>query len=387
MKRLNVKKKIAAALLLGMVIGVTGMWLMFNCILDSRIVAADKYSKYQEMSKAGMLYDYIQEIYYQDVDGEVLAEGMYKGMVESLDDPYSEYFTASEYKAWQQDMNGAFYGVGLTMQADEKKKGQLIVKGVVKDSPAEKAGFVEGDIVTKVDGKSYEDLNSAVQHIRGEKGTEVKLTYLHNGKEEEKTLVREKINLESVGSRMLDDKIGYILITTFSENTGKEFKDALSKLEKDGAKGLVIDLRNNGGGLVLEGIKVVDELLGKCTVVEYIDNQGNKSYSYSDESKTKLPYVVLVNGATASASEIVTAAIKDNEGGKIIGTNTFGKGIIQSTKRLKDGSAIKLTIVEYRSPEGHKIHGKGIKPDYVVKLKKNDRKDYQLEKALDLLTN
>lgn len=384
---MNVKKKVAAALLLGVVIGMAAMWLMADCILDARVISEKAYEKSAKMVKAEMLCEYIQDVYYKDVDVDVLADGMYKGMVESLGDKYSEYMTAEEYKAWQEDMNGAFYGVGLTMQVSKKDKGHFTVVSVVKDSPAEKAGFIEGDIVTKVDGKTYDSLNSAVKNIRGEKGTKVTLTYIRDGSEKEITLVREEITISSVGSSMLDNKVGYILITSFSENTGKEFEEAVSKLEKEGAKSLVIDLRNNGGGFVDQGIMVADELLGKCTVVEYIDNNGNKSYSYSDADKTKLPYAVLVNGATASASEIVTAAIKDNKGGIIVGTKTFGKGIIQSTKRIKDGSAIKLTIMEYRSPDGHVIHEKGIKPDYVVKLKKNDRTDYQLKKAVTLLGN
>ena len=384
---MNVKKKVAAALLLGVVIGIAAMWLMADCILDARVISEKAYEKSAKMVKAEMLCEYIQDVYYKDVDVDVLADGMYKGMVESLGDKYSEYMTAEEYKAWQEDMNGAFYGVGLTMQVSKKDKGHFTVVSVVKDSPAEKAGFIEGDIVTKVDGKTYDSLNSAVKNIRGEKGTKVTLTYIRDGSEKEITLVREEITISSVGSSMLDNKVGYILITSFSENTGKEFEEAVSKLEKEGAKSLVIDLRNNGGGFVDQGIMVADELLGKCTVVEYIDNNGNKSYSYSDADKTKLPYAVLVNGATASASEIVTAAIKDNKGGIIVGTKTFGKGIIQSTKRIKDGSAIKLTIMEYRSPDGHVIHEKGIKPDYVVKLKKNDRTDYQLKKAVTLLGN
>lgn len=384
---MNVKKKVAAALLLGVVIGMAAMWLMADCILDARVISEKAYEKSAKMVKAEMLCEYIQDVYYKDVDVDVLADGMYKGMVESLGDKYSEYMTAEEYKAWQEDMNGAFYGVGLTMQVSKKDNGHFTVVSVVKDSPAEKAGFIEGDIVTKVDGKTYDSLNSAVKNIRGEKGTKVTLTYIRDGSEKEITLVREEITISSVGSSMLDNKVGYILITSFSENTGKEFEEAVSKLEKEGAKSLVIDLRNNGGGFVDQGIMVADELLGKCTLVEYIDNNGNKSYSYSDADKTKLPYAVLVNGATASASEIVTAAIKDNKGGIIVGTKTFGKGIIQSTKRIKDGSAIKLTIMEYRSPDGHVIHEKGIKPDYVVKLKKNERTDYQLKKAVTLLGN
>ena len=228
-------------------------------------------------------------------------------------------------------------------------------------------------------------MNDIVAVIRGKEGTSLKPTYKRDDSKKTVTIVRDTIQIESVKSKIRKDNIGYIRISSFIETTAEDFKKALNEMETARVKGVVIDIRNNGGGLVNEGLEVADKLLGKCTLVCYVDNKGNKTYSYSDKDKTDMPYVLLVDGATASTSEILTAAVKDNNGGKIVGTKTFGKGIIQNTSQFKDGSALKLTVMQYLSPDGNKIHKKGIEPDYVVKLKKNDDTDYQLNKAVELL--
>ena len=377
----------AIVLIAGIIIGMLAMWVITSSAGGFIRVNAEGYENmlkvYKKYSKLEQIYSYIDANYYTDVDEDKLMEGAYSGLVKALDDPYSSYMSKDKYKEWNSDISGEFGGIGVTFTEDDK--GDFLIVSVIDDTPAYKAGIRAGDIIEAVDGKTYDDMNDIVAVIRGREGTSLKLKYKRDNKEKTVTIVRDTIQIESVKSEIRKDNIGYIRISSFIETTAEDFKKALSEMESAKVKGMVIDIRNNGGGLVNEGLEVADELLGKCTLVCYVDNKGNKTYSYSDKDKTDIPYVLLVDGATASTSEILTAAVKDNNGGKIVGTKTFGKGIIQNTSQFKDGSALKLTVMQYLSPDGSEIHKKGVKPDYVVKLKKNDDTDYQLNKALELL--
>ena len=377
----------AIILIAGIIIGMSAMWVITSCAGGFIKVNAAGYEDmlkvYKKYSKLEEIYSYIDENYYTDVDDDKLMEGIYSGLVKALDDPYSSYMSKDKFREWNSDISGEFGGIGVTFTKDDN--GEFLIVSVIDDTPAYKAGIRAGDTIEAVDGKTYEDMNDIVAVIRGKEGTSLKLTYKRDDSKKTVTIVRDTIQIESVKSEVRKDNIGYIRISSFIETTAEDFKKALSEMESAKVKGMVIDIRNNGGGLVNEGLEVADELLGKCTLVCYVDNKGNKTYSYSDKDKTDIPYVLLVDGATASTSEILTAAVKDNNGGKIIGTKTFGKGIIQNTSQFKDGSALKLTVMQYLSPDGNEIHKKGVKPDYVVKLKKNDDTDYQLNKAVELL--
>lgn len=332
----------------------------------------DKYAKAEE------LWQYVSENYYIDVSDEDLANGMYKGIFAGTGDIYSEYMTKEEYAQWETSMEGEFEGVGVTFEQQES--GEYVVISTVKGSPAEKGGLKPGDILTKVDGEEYETSTQMSMAIRGESGTDVKITYVRDGKEAEVTLTRAKIVMATVESEIRDDNIGYIKISSFENKTAADFEEALRQMESKAVKGLIIDLRDNGGGLVDQSVKIADMLLGEGTVIYTEDRQGDKETYTSDKDRTSLPYVVLVNENTASASEILAAAIQDNSGGKIVGTVTFGKGIIQVSHQRSDGSGVKLTVMQYFSPKGNKIHGVGVTPDVEV-----EGEEGQLKKAVELL--
>lgn len=306
-----------------------------------------------------------------------------KAIVASLGDEYSEYLTKKETAAWESYLNGEFSGIGISFQKNDN--GEYQVTEVFKNSPAENAGIKSGDIILKVDGKLYDTSEEMSEHIRGKNGTKVELVLRRDNKEINATMTRETVKEKTVYGKVLDDGSGYILIKSFEEGTSEEFETELSAFEKQGVKSMVIDLRDNGGGYIDEGIKIADRLLKEGTITYMEDVNGKRKYYNSDEKATKIKYVVLVNENTASTSEILTAAIKDNKGGRIVGTKTFGKGIVQETTKFKDGSSLKLTVLRYFSPKGKVIHKKGIVPDVKVDLDVNAGVDNQLKMAQTVL--
>lgn len=306
-----------------------------------------------------------------------------KAIVASLGDEYSEYLTKKETAAWESYLNGEFSGIGISFQKNDN--GEYQVTEVFKNSPAENAGIKSGDIILKVDGKLYETSEEMSEHIRGKNGTKVELVLRRDNKEINATMTRETVKEKTVYGKVLDDGSGYIMIKSFEEGTSEEFETELSAFEKQGVKSMIIDLRDNGGGYIDEGIKIADRLLKEGTITYMEDVNGKRKYYNSDEKATKIKYVVLVNENTASTSEILTAAIKDNKGGKIVGTKTFGKGIVQETTKFKDGSSLKLTVLRYFSPKGKVIHKKGIVPDVKVDLDVNASVDNQLKMAQTVL--
>jgi len=341
----------------------------------------ERYGKLDELEK------YIEEKYYKPVDEESLKQGMYKGLFWGLGDPYSAYLTKEEYNEIMISTTGEYQGIGVTIAPDEN--GLINVVSPIDDSPAEKAGIQSGDKITSVEGHSYSGSNiaAAVAAMRGKPGSSVKITILRNSKSMELEITRANIVMQTVKSEVMDGNIGYIRISSFEEKTADDFKQHLRDLELKGVKGFILDLRDNGGGLVDVSIDVADTLLDEGVVTYTEDRNGNKEYYKSKAGKTNLPYVVLVNGGTASASEIITGAIKDHKGGPIVGTTTYGKGIIQSVEKLPNGDAVKLTIMQYFSPDGNVIHKVGIKPDVVVEAQADDKTDKQLEKAIEILNN
>ena len=306
-----------------------------------------------------------------------------KAVVDSIGDEYSEYLTKKETDEWESYLNGEFSGIGISFQKNDK--GEYQVTEVFKDSPAEKSGIKIGDIILKVDGNLYKTSEEMSEHIRGKSGTTVELVLMRNNKEIKASITRETVKEKTVYSKVMDDGSGYIMIKSFEDGTAKEFETELSAFEKQGIKSMVIDLRDNGGGYIDEGMEIADRLLKEGTITYMEDVKGKRKYFNSDEKATKIKYVVLVNENTASTSEILTAAIKDNNGGKIVGSKTFGKGIVQETTKFKDGSSLKLTVLRYFSPKGKVIHKKGIKPDVEVKFDPSSGTDNQLEMAKSLL--
>ena len=387
---MEIKKKrlviyVVAAFLAGAAVTGGACAAVFNGALGYVKVSKSQYDDmsevYERYGKLDQLYDTITSSFYKKVDEDAMMEGAYKGLVAGLNDPYSSYMTAEEYETWVATATGEYSGVGITFTQDED--GNFVVVSVTDDSPAADVGIREGDIIKTVDGQEYSDLDVIGNAIRGEEGSEIEITYIRDGEEKSVTMTREKITQHSVEHRMLDGNIGYISISSFIETTGEDFSQALKELEEDGAQGLVLDLRDNGGGLVDACVQVADEFLDEGVVVYVEDRDGNRTDYDAKDGKTDLKTVVLVNENSASASEILAAALQDN-GFEIVGQTTYGKGVIQSTAQLEDGSALKLTIMQYFSPDGNAINEKGVTPDHQVANEENSGKDAQLDEALSL---
>ena len=387
---MEIKKKrlviyVVAAFLAGAAVTGGACAAVFNGALGYVKVSKSQYDDmsevYERYGKLDQLYDTITSSFYKEVDEDAMMEGAYKGLVAGLNDPYSSYMTAEEYETWVATATGEYSGVGITFTQDED--GNFVVVSVTDDSPAADAGIREGDIIKTVDGQEYSDLDVIGNAIRGEEGSEIEITYIRDGEEKSVTMTREKITQHSVEHRMLDGNIGYISISSFIETTGEDFSQALKELEEDGAQGLVLDLRDNGGGLVDACVQVADEFLDEGVVVYVEDRDGNRTDYDAKDVKTDLKTVVLVNENSASASEILAAALQDN-GFEIVGQTTYGKGVIQSTAQLEDGSALKLTIMQYFSPDGNAINEKGVTPDHQVANEENSGEDAQLDEALSL---
>lgn len=355
-------------------------------------------SVYEDYSKIIGVEKFIKENYLKDVDDEQLIDGQLRGLVQSLEDPYSVYMTEEEFASVMEETSGSFGGIGVVVTPGEDNL--ITVVSPIKGTPGEKAGIKSGDKIVKVDGTEFlgENMDKAVKLMRGEPGTKVLITLIREDKEGIKNdmdieITREEIRVETVESEVLDDNIGYIKLTSFDELTYKDFKRELNQLESQNIEGLVIDLRNNPGGLLNVTAQIADELLGKVDIVYTQTKDGKREYLRSDKSMVDYPLALLVNGGSASASEILAGAVKDNNRGTIIGTTTFGKGVVQRLKDLPDGSGIKLTISEYFTPNGINIHGVGIEPDIVLELPEdieeigveNIEEDNQLKKAIEVV--
>lgn len=362
---------LAGAFMVGALIfgGAGALMLSSN---SSVIYGNDKLAEIQKNIDEYFLFDY------QKKD---LMDGMYKGYVSALDDPYSSYMNEKELQSYIVTSSGDYFGVGIDFIVS---KGKYLIIGVTKNSPAEEAGVEEGDYILAVDGVKYEDKDVMASKIRGEEGTEVTIKILHNKQKKDITMTRREIKKESVSYKMLDEDMAYIEINSFINNTSSDFEKALNAVSRNGAKSLVLDLRDNYGGLVDQSVAIADHFIDKGVVCYVKDKKGNTEKYEAKEGKTNLKTVVLINENSASSSEILAAALKDN-GYDIVGTKSFGKGVIQTTLTLKDGSALKLTVMKFLSPDKHIIHKKGILPEYKVKDKPKTEEDEQLEKAKELL--
>lgn len=327
------------------------------------VVSKDIYESLKKYNKMLALESIIDDDFYQKPSESNLVNGAIKGLFSGLDDPYSQYYTADEFERLKEQTSGSFVGIGVVISPNSEDD-SITVVSPIEGSPAEKSGILAGDKILKVDGKTVSAKNSdeAVSKIKGKKGTEVDLTIKRGEQLIDVKVKREEIVSKTVKSEVLEDNIGYLKITSFSEHTYKEFKTALDKLKKDNIKGLVLDLRDNPGGLLTVCKDIADDLIGEGTIVYTKDNKGDTEYLKSNEDKLGLPIAVLTNENSASASEILTGAIVDNKEGVSVGTTTFGKGLVQSVRELKDGTGYKLTTAQYFTPNGDYINGKGIKP-------------------------
>ncbi|MED0664992.1 S41 family peptidase [Pseudobacillus badius] len=326
---------------------------------------------HQEFEKLYEAYDKLEKNYYQDVNKEKLVNGAINGMIDSLDDPYSDYMDKKEANQFHESVSSSFEGIGAEIQ---EEKGMIKVVSPIKGSPAEKAGLRPNDRILAVDGKSLEGMSSseAVLLIRGEKGTKVKLKVQPAGAKEpmEMTLVRDEIPIETVYAEINDEKVAHIQITSFSEHTAAELKDAIKDMEAKGMTSMVLDVRQNPGGLLDQAIEITDMFVPEGKILFQVeDNNGKRKKMVSDnKEKISVPVVVLVDSGSASASEIFAAAMKESAGVPIIGEKTFGKGTVQTAEDFKDGSNMKFTTAKWLTPSGNWIHKKGIKPDIPVKL-------------------
>ncbi|MCC8139214.1 MAG: S41 family peptidase [Lachnospiraceae bacterium] len=337
--------------------------------------------------KMAELQSYIDAYYLFDYDEEDVQESVYKGMMDGLGDPYTCYYTAEEYASFLESSSGSYSGIGATLQQDYST-GLITVVNTFAGSPAEQAGLLPDDILYMVEGEEVTgiDLNLVVVDLKGEAGTDVNISIVRGSEVIEMTITRASIEVPTVEYEMLEDSIGYIAIMEFDDVTDEQFADAMEDLTSQGMESLIIDLRDNGGGLVDVTCTILDSLLPEGLIVYTEDKYGNREEEYSDaENYFDGEMVVLVNSNTASASEIFAGAIKDYGVGTLIGTQTYGKGIVQSLIPLSDGSAIKITVSRYYTPSGNNIHEVGIAPDIVLEADTESGEDNQLQRAIEVL--
>lgn len=346
-----------------------------------------------ELSKYRSLID---KYYLGDVDEQKLKEGAIKGYIEGLDDQYTEYISKEDMKDYMDDTTGNFVGIGIYMVKDTDSN-KVMVLSPIKGSPAEKAGILPGDLIISVDGVQYsaDEMSVAASKIKGEEGSKVKVEILRGTETLNFELTRENIKVNPVEGKVLKNNIGYIKFSSFDENTSEEFKTKYEELQKQGIKSLIIDLRNNGGGIVTEALNIADYVLEKDKVILYeVDkNEKEKIEKSKNDPIINMPIVILTNNNTASSSEILAGALKDHEKAKIVGTKTYGKGVIQQLMTLPDGSGLKITAEEYLTPNRTKINKIGIQPDEEVqlpdelknKLTIEEKDDTQLRKAIEIL--
>lgn len=338
----------------------------------------------------------LEEKYMGEIDDEAMIEGAIKGYVNALGDPYTTYYTKEEMDELMEETTGNYVGIGIYMTLDIENNAIYVVKPM-EGSPAEEAGIQSGDLITKVDGVSYQgdELDQASNAIKGEEGTKVKLEISRNGEIQEIEVERRRITISHITEKKLDNNIGYLLIEDFDGGCADEFEQKYKDLEQQGIDRLIIDLRNNGGGVVDEAIDIADMLLDKDDVILITkDKKGNEEITKSEKDPIiTMPVVVITNGYSASASEILVGALKDNERATIVGTKTYGKGVIQEIDRLNDGSGLKITIEEYYTPNRNEINKVGIEPDEEIDLSDEvkekgsytDEEDDQLQKAIEVI--
>lgn len=348
------------------------------------------------LSKIENYRQMIDKYYLGEVDEEKLEEGAIKGYIEGLGDPYTEYISKDEMKDYLDDTMGNFVGIGIYMIKNTQYD-RIQVLSTIKGSPAEKIGMQAGDLIISVDGVEYkaDDMTTASNNIKGEEGTKVIVEILRGAQNIKYEIIREKVKVNQVEGKVLSNNIGYIEFTSFDETTAEDFKIKYQELAKQGIQSLIIDLRNNGGGIVDQALEIADYVTTKDSVLLYEVDKNNKETIRKAKTDPiiNMPIIILTNENTASASEILAGALKDLGKAKTVGTTTYGKGVIQQILRLNDGSGIKITIEEYQTPNKNKINKVGIEPDEKVELPDSvesiynlkESEDTQLQKAIEML--
>ena len=338
----------------------------------------------------------IDQYYLGDIDENKLEEGAIKGYIEGLGDPYTEYISKEDMENYLDDTMGNFVGIGIYMIKNTQYD-RIQVLSTIKGSPAEKAGIQAGDLIISVDGIEYkaDDMNTASKNIKGEEGTKVNIELLRGTQSIKYEIIREKVKVNQVEGKVLSNNIGYIQFTSFDETTAQDFKAKYEELTKQGIQSLIIDLRNNGGGIVDQALDIADYIATKDSVLLYEVDKNNKETVRKAKTDPiiNMQIIILTNENTASASEILVGALKDLGKAKIVGTKTFGKGVIQQILRIKDGSGLKVTVEEYQTPNRNKINKIGIEPDEKIELPDTventlnikENEDTQLQKAIEML--
>ena len=369
------------------VCGCGAAWMLGHLGLAALTSGGNAEEQAKISTKMQELQSYIDRFYLFDYDEENVESGIYKGMMAGLGDVYTNYYTPEEYASFMESSNGSYSGIGAMLSQDYNT-GIITVVKVFEGSPAAEAGVQPDDILYKVKGEEVTgmDLNLVVSDLKGEEGTDVEASFMRGTDVLDLTLTRRSIEVPTVEYRLITDKIGYISISEFDDVTDDQFIAALDDLNSQGMENLIIDLRDNGGGLVDVTCDILDQLLPEGLIVYTEDKDGNREEETSDaEHYFPGKMAVLVNGNSASASEIFAGAIKDYGVGTLIGTQTFGKGIVQSLFPLSDGSAIKVTVSRYYTPAGNNIHEVGITPDIILEKDTESEEDNQLQKAIDVL--
>lgn len=354
----------------------------------------------ETLQKLGVLERYIDKFYLNDLEAEEYADGLYKGLISSLDDKYAAYYNKEEYTSINAANEGKYVGIGCSVSFD-KERGTFTIIKPYADGPADKAGLCSGDVLVSIDGEPVngKELSDVVAIMKGKEGTDVTIEVQRDSVTKKMIVTRNEVETKTVLYDMLENKIGYIAIAGFKENTVEQFEKAVDSLEKAGMVGLIMDVRNNGGGALTSVVAMSNRILSEGMIVYTRDKHDKGEDYYADDKQSlDLPMVLLVNEYSASASEVFAGALKDHGVATIVGTTTYGKGIVQSIFDLQDGSAIKLTTSKYYTPNGYNIHDVGIKPDIVVKPKDDDTeldveseeipdpaKDNQMKVAIDCM--
>ena len=372
----------------------------FSLIVTSSFLGGctiGKQSKTDKIDKKAQSIKSIIDTYYLDeVDESKLEDGVYKGLVEGLEDPYSVYYTAEEYKKLQEDTEGSYVGIGVSVRQD-KATGYLLVVKSFENGPAYKAGIKDGDYILEVESKTVKgrDPDLVVKEIRGEEGSKVNIKFRQTstGKTLTEDIERHSVDVPTVECQILEDGIGYIRISQFDKVTPEQFEEAKKKMDDQGANGVIIDLRGNPGGVLGSVVTMLENMLPAGTIC-YTEDKNGEGETYTSDGKHAYikPMVVLCDGNSASAAEIFIGAVKDYKMATIVGTTTFGKGIVQQLFNLGDGSAVKITTSKYYTPNGVCIHGDGIKPDIELEYDESDmgdtydiKKDNQVNKGIEVL--
>ena len=364
------KKGRTLGLLISFILGAMacfGAILLCTQVLElGRFIPDGDYDYYTDLDKSYGKYYKIMEMIKQDPIAESVPEEIsdeqLKEIVSSIGDPYAEYYTAAEYAELEKRFMGDYVGVGIGVVQDGEN---IVIKTVFDDTPAAEAGIMVEDVIVMVDGETPANVDEAVGMITGEAGTKVRLTVRRGEETLDFDLTRQKIDTDSVAYSVVEGhpEIGYINITSFIKGTDDDFKMAVKDLKSQGCTKFVLDLRDNGGGLTDPSIEIADYLLPACKIMSENTKDGTETVHNSDASSADLEMVILVNENTASASEILTAALQDNNAGTVIGTKTYGKGVTQLMHKFSDGSAVKITVTEYFRPNGETVNGIGITPD------------------------